>query len=69
MSLIRDVANELLGMFLADARLTGAVLLLVCAAALLVDAEQIDPLVGGAGLLVGCLLILMAVTTAAARRD
>lgn len=68
MSLLREIAAELLKMFLADARLTGAVLLLVGAVALLVDFGGRDPLLGGAGLLAGCLLILAATTAAAARR-
>ncbi|MEQ9334563.1 hypothetical protein [Thalassobaculum sp.] len=68
MSLLKDVLAELLGMFLADLRLSIAVLLLVGLVALLVDRAVVDPLVGGGMLLAGCLTILATVTAAAARR-
>ena len=59
MSLLRDVAKELLGMFLADARLTCGILALVALVAALTQSHAIDPLVGGAALLVGSLAILV----------
>lgn len=59
MSLMGDVAKELLGMFLADARLTMAILLLVASLGGLVLAVQFEPLVAGGILLVGCLAILV----------
>lgn len=69
MTLLRDIASELVGMFLADAKLSGAILLLVAAVAYLVDMSgMITPLVGGAALLVGCLLILVSVAVFEARR-
>lgn len=68
MGVLKEVLAELLGMFLADFRLTVAVLVLVAAVAFLVDVKGIDPLLGGAALLGGCLAILAAVTTAHARR-
>jgi Flp pilus assembly protein TadB len=68
MTLVRDIAKELLGMFLADARLSGTVLILVALVAYLVDGDGLDPLIGGAILIAGCLAILATVTTAEARR-
>ena len=68
MSLLKEVLAELVGMFLADARLSAAVLALVAMVAGLVDGVGLDPLLGGGRLLVGCLAILAAVTTANARR-
>lgn len=68
MSLLNEIAAELLKMFLADVRLTGAVLLLVGTVALLLELGGVDPALGGAGLLAGCLLILAETTAAAARR-
>jgi hypothetical protein len=59
MSIIGDVCKELLGMFLADARLTIATLLLVAIVASLVVALGIEPLVGGGVLLLGCPAILV----------
>ena len=68
MSLLKEVLAELIGMFLADLRLSVAVLVLVAVVAALVDGAGIDPLLGGGLLLAGCLAILAAVTAAAARR-
>ena len=59
MNILRDVAKELLAMFLADARLTVSILLLVAIAAISVSWLQLNPLVGGALLVVGALLILL----------
>ena len=68
MSILIEVLKELLSMFLADARLTGAVLVLVGAVALAINRGGVDLLLGGAGLLVGCLAILGVVTALQARR-
>lgn len=68
MSLLKEVLAELFGMFMADARLSLAVLLLVGAVALLIDVARVDPLLAGAVLLAGCLAIVAAVTAATARR-
>jgi len=59
MSLLRDIASELVGMFLADVRLSGAILALVLIVAGLVRAAAAEPLVGGGALLAGNLLILV----------
>ena len=58
-SIVGDVAKELLGMFLADARLTISILILVAVAAGLVDWLRVNPVVGGGLLVVGSLLILV----------
>lgn len=59
MSIIVEVAKELLGMFLADARLTTATLVLVAIVAGLVVALRVEPLLGGGILLLGSLAILV----------
>jgi hypothetical protein len=58
-SIVGDVAKELFGMFLADARLTLSILVLVAIAAGLVDWLSLSPVVGGGLLVVGSLLILV----------
>jgi hypothetical protein len=68
MNLLREVASELLGMFLADARLTGAVLALVLLVAVLLVEAGMAPLLGGTLLLGGCLVILVEAAIREARR-
>ncbi|WP_189990805.1 hypothetical protein [Thalassobaculum fulvum] len=68
MEILKEVVAELVKMFVADARLSVAVLILVGAVALLLDVGHAAPLIGGAVLLGGCLAILAAVTAATARR-
>jgi hypothetical protein len=69
MSIIVEVAKELLGMFLADARLTTATLVvLVAIVAGLVVAMRVEPLQGGCVLLLGCLAILVEAAVREARR-
>lgn len=69
MRILRDVLAELFGMFVADARLTGALLATVLVAAALIDATALPPLAGGTVLLVGCVVILvLSVRREAARR-
>jgi hypothetical protein len=67
MSIVADIAKELFGMFLADARLTMAILFLVgCVAALLI-AFRLAPLLAGALLLLGCVGILIDASRRGAR--
>jgi hypothetical protein len=68
MNILRDVARELLGMFLADARLTTATLVLVAVVAGLVLAMRVEPLLGGSLLLLGCLAILIEAAIREAKR-
>jgi hypothetical protein len=67
MSIIGDVCQELLGMFLADARLTIATLSLVAMVAGLVVAVR-DPLLAGGVLLFGCLAIVVEAACREARQ-
>ena len=67
MSIIGDVSKELLGMFLADARLTIATLFLVAIVAGLVVAVR-DPLFAGSVLITGCLAIVAEAACREARQ-
>ena len=69
MTLLRDIASELVGMFLADARLTGAILVLVSIVAGLIRSVGVEPLIGGGALLAGSLLILVEAAYREARRQ
>lgn len=68
MNLLKDVVVELVGMFVGDARLSGAVLVVVAVAALLIRLTDIDPLLGGAVLLGGCLLVVVEGVRRGSRR-
>ena len=69
MTLVREIAAEVSGMFLSDARLTGGVLAVVAATALLKAAvPDVPPLLAGGALLLGCLAVLCAAVVLAARR-
>jgi hypothetical protein len=67
MSIIGDVSKELLSMFLADARLTTATLVLVGIVAGFIVVLRIEPLLGGGVLLLGCLAILVEAVLREAR--
>ena len=60
MSLLKEVAAELVGMFFGDARMTLAVLVIVAAAGGLVTLTGVNPLVGGGILALGCPMLLIA---------
>ncbi len=60
MSIVRDVAKELLGMFLADARLTTTILILVAVVAALAVGLRVNPILCGGLLLAGSLQIVVA---------
>ncbi|WP_108660463.1 hypothetical protein [Acuticoccus kandeliae] len=68
MNILRDVFAELVGMFLGDLRLSLAVLGTVILAAVLIDIAGAPALLGGAVLLVGCLLIAFGAVQITARR-
>ena len=68
MNIIGDVLRELVGMFLADARLTLTTLSLVAAVAGLVAVLQIGPLVAGGILIFGCLATLVEAVGREARQ-
>jgi hypothetical protein len=59
MSIVLDVARELLAMFVADARLTIANLCLVAAVGVLALGLRVEPFLAGGVLLLGCLGILV----------
>jgi hypothetical protein len=67
--ILGDVAKELIGMFLADARLTISILVLVAIAAALVDWLHVNAVVSGALLVVGSLLILVKAVAREAKRN
>jgi hypothetical protein len=67
MSIIGDVFKELFAMFLADVRLTFATLVLVAIVGALVDGLEVEPLLAGSVLLLGCLGILVGTTSREAR--
>ena len=67
MSIIGDVFKELFSMFLADARLTFATLFLVAIVGGLVHGLEVEPLLAGTVLLVGCLGILVGTANREAR--
>jgi hypothetical protein len=59
MTMLKELAAELIGMFVGEKRLTISVLAIVAVAASLVDFTGLDPLLGGAVLLFGCLILLV----------
>jgi len=66
-TMLRDLGAELIGMFVAEKWLAIAVLLTVAAAGSLVDFAGLNPLVGGAVLLFGCLILLIESVCRAAK--
>ncbi len=67
MTILIDVPTELFGMFVADARLTAAILTVVSVSAVMIDALGVAPRWGGLFLLVGCLLVLIGAVVRFAR--
>jgi hypothetical protein len=67
MSVLKELAAELIGMFFGETRLTVAVLALVAATDSLIDFIGLNPLVGGAVLLFGCLTVLIESVCRSAR--
>lgn len=68
MTILKDVLGELFGMFVSDARLTAAILVVVAFAAGLIDIAGVNPLIGGGVLLTGCLGVMIAAVLSAARK-
>ena len=58
MTMLKELAAELIGMFVGETRLTISVLAIVAAVGS-VDFIGLDPLLGGAVLLFGCLILLV----------
>jgi hypothetical protein len=59
MTVLREVGAELIGMFVAERRLTISVLAIVAVVASLVHVIGVAPLFGGGALLLGCLTLLV----------
>ena len=59
MIMLKELAAELMGMFIGDKRLTISILAIVVLVGSLVDLVGLHPLVGGGALLFGCLILLI----------
>jgi len=59
MTMLKELAVELVGMFAGEKRLTLAVLALVAAAGCLLDFTTLNELIAGAVLCFGCVLLLI----------
>ena len=59
MTMLKELAAELIGMFIGEKRLTISILAIVAAVGSLVDFIGLHPLVGGGALLFGCLILLI----------
>jgi hypothetical protein len=69
MTVLKEVVAELIGMFIAEKRLTTAVLAVVTVAGCLANFTDLDPLVGGSVMLIGCLVLLIESVWRSARAD
>jgi hypothetical protein len=67
MTMLKELAAELIGMFVGEARLTISILAVVAVVGSLVDFIGLDPLLGGAALLFGCLTLLIESVRRSAR--
>jgi heme A synthase len=68
MNILREVAAELLEMFVGDAWLTMGVLTVVSLTGLLTRYDAVPPLIGGAILFLGCIVVLVASVVLYGRR-
>ena len=67
MTILKDVLAELVGMFVGDARLSAAILVVVVIAAGVIDLAGASPLIGGGVLLGGCLVVMIFSVLSAAK--
>jgi hypothetical protein len=67
MTILKELAAELIGMFFAETRLAAAILVLVAATGLLIHFAGLDQLTCGAMLLLGSLALLIVSVCVAAR--
>jgi len=58
-TMLKEIAAELIGMFVGETRLTVSTLAIVGAVGSFVNFIGLNPLVGGAALLLGCLGLLV----------
>ena len=68
MNILREVAGGLLKMFVGDAWLTLGVLSVVLLTGLLTGSGAVPPLLGGAILFLGCIVVLVASVAVYGRR-
>jgi hypothetical protein len=68
MNILREVAGELLKMFVGDARLAVGILTVVALTGLLTGSGAVRPLLGGAILFLGCIVVLVASVVLSGRR-
>ena len=68
MNILREVAGELLKMFVGDAWLTAGILIVVALTGLLTGSGAVRPLFGGTVLFLGCIVVLVASVVLAGRR-
>ena len=68
MNILRDVAAELLKMFVGDAWLAVAILVVVALTGLLTESGAVPPLFGGAVLFLGCIVVLVVSVVLSSRR-
>jgi uncharacterized membrane protein YhaH (DUF805 family) len=68
MNILREVAGELLKMFVGDAWLAVGILTVVSLTGLLTGSGAVRPLFGGAILFLGCIAVLVASVMLSARR-
>ena len=67
MTMLKELAAELIGMFVGETQLTISILAIVAAVGSLVAFIDLDPLLGGAALLFGCLALLIESVCRSAR--
>ncbi|MCG6859120.1 MAG: hypothetical protein LJE67_13765 [Salaquimonas sp.] len=67
MTILKDVLGELFAMFVADVRITTAILAIIAVTAILMDLAGVSALVAGGFLLAGCLLTVIVGVLGAAR--
>ena len=67
MTMLREVAGELIGMFIGEKPLAIALLMIVATTGLLTNFTGLGRLVGGIFLLLGCLILLVESVCRAAR--
>ena len=68
MNMLREVIDGVIKMFVGDAWLAGGILAVVLLTGLLLEAGAVQPLIGGAVLFLGCVVVLLASVVLSVRR-
>lgn len=68
MTILKDVLGELIGMFIGDAWLSAAIIVVIAVTAGLIELAGIDARIGGAVLLFGCMGVVLGAVRHAARQ-